>query len=85
MNLQFVYYFDVWGNDQDGYDVNDVRNYMLSVDSIPDNQSAVLQALIDNGHVHEDVTLKDVSIEIDEFGAEVTDASNNKPFGRINF
>lgn len=85
MKLQFVHYFDVWGNEDDGYDVNDVRGYQLETDAIPSNPDQVLRILIDNDQVYADVTLQDVSIEIDEFGAEITEVSNNKPFGRLQF
>jgi len=85
MKLQFVHYFDVWGNQEDGYDVNDVRGYQLETDALPSTQQDVLQILIDNDQVHDNVTLQDVSIEIDEFGAEITEVSNNKPFGRLQF
>lgn len=82
--LNFVNYYDVLGNEFDGYDVNDVSRHNIK-GSIPDTSEDVLNLLIDNNIVYKDVTLADVEIEIDEFGAEITESKNGRPFGRIEW
>lgn len=82
--LTFTNYYDVLGNEFDGYDVNDVSRHNIE-GSIPDTSEDVLSLLIDNDIVHRNVTLADVEIEIDEFGAEITESKTGRPFGRIEW
>lgn len=82
--LTFTNYYDVLGNEFDGYDVNDVSQHKIK-GSVPDTGQDVLDLLIDNDIVYRNVTLADVEIEIDEFGAEITEAKNGRPFGRIEW
>lgn len=82
--LIFINYYDVLGNEFDGYDVNDVSQHRIN-GLIPDTSQDVLNLLIDNDIVHRNVTLADVEIEIDEFGAEITESKTGRPFGRIEW
>lgn len=82
MTLIFVNYWDVWGNETDGWDVNDVSRHKIE-GSKPDTAADVLLILQANDLVHADVTLADVQIELDSHGAEITEKANGKPFGRI--
>lgn len=84
MKLIFVNYWDVWGNEDDGWDVNDVMRHTIK-GSKPETDADVLSLLIANDLVHSDVTLGDLQIEIDGCGAEITETGNNKPFGRIEW
>ena len=90
MKLIFVNYWDVWGNEADGWDVNDVSRHTMK-GSKPETAADVLSLLIANDIVHSDVTLGDVEIEIDSCGAEITETGRrldlelSKPFGRIEW
>ena len=80
----FVNYFDVWGNEAEGWYVNDVSRHRIE-GSEPDTAADVLSLLKANGLVHDWVTLTDVQIELDSYGAEITEKANGKPFGRIEW
>lgn len=80
----FVNYFDVWGNENDGWDVNDVSRHKIE-GSEPDTAADVLSILQANDLVHADVSLADVEIELDSYGAEIIQKANGKPFGRIEW
>jgi hypothetical protein len=80
----FVNYFDVWGNEIDGFEVNDVSLHRIS-EVIPETELDVIQLLVDNDIVHSDVNLNDVDIQLSEYNAEITERKTGRPFGRIDF
>lgn len=82
--LIFVNYFDVWGDEFDGYDVNDVSQHKIE-GIIPETDVDVLQLLVDNNIVYGNVNLDQVIIEMDEFGAEITERKTGRPFGRVEW
>ena len=82
--LIFVNYFDVWGNEDEGWDVNDVSRHKID-GLIPETDTDVLQLLVDNDVVHGHVNLDQVIIEMDEFGAEITERKTGRPFGRVEW
>lgn len=82
--LIFVNYFDVWGKEFDGYDVNDVSRHKID-GLIPETDTDVLQLLVDNNVIYENVNLDQVVIEMDEFGAEITERKTGRPFGRVEW
>lgn len=83
MKLQFVHYFDVWGNEDDGYDVNDVRKYLIEVEELTDN--GVVNALKDQSLLALHVTKDDLVFEHDCSGIELRDSESGEPFGRLQF
>ena len=84
MKLIFVNYWDVWGNENDGWDVNDVSRHKIE-GCEPDTEADVLNLLIANDLVHSDVSANDLEIQIDSYGAEIIERANGKPFGRIEW
>lgn len=82
--MQFINYWDVWGNENDGWDVNDVSRHNIYGDT-PDTPEQILELLKFNDIVHANVSLADIEIEFHEFSVELTERANGRPFGRIEF
>ena len=85
MELIFVNYWDVWGNEADGWDVNDVSRHTIKNSEAPDTEKDVLSILIDNDIVHSDTSLDDLDLEFSSFSVEITERKTNRPFGRIEW
>lgn len=70
---EVVYYYDVWGNAEDGYDVNDLSR--IGYVSLPDNYAErdILNALIDIGAIDGDATLYDAYIYDNAHHIEIED------------
>lgn len=81
----FVNYWDVWGNQFEGYEVNDVSRHTLKDTDIPKTENDVLSVLIDNDIVHPDTTLGDLDIEFSECSVEITERKTHRPFGRLEW
>lgn len=81
----FINYWDVWGNETDGWDVNDVSRHTLKDTDTPKTDADVLAVLIDNDIVHSDTTLGDLDIEFSECSVEITESKTHRPFGRLEW
>lgn len=81
----FINYWDVWGNQFEGYEVNDVSRHTLKNTDTPKTETDVLAVLIDNDIVHADTTLGDLDIEFSEFSVEITERKTGRPFGRLEW
>lgn len=81
----FINYWDVWGNETDGWDVNDVSRHTLKDTDTPNTETDVLAVLIDNDIVHADTTLGDLDIEFSECSVEITESKTQRPFGRLEW
>jgi len=84
MKLTFINYWDVWGNEHDGWEVNDVSRHLLTGNP-PENSEETLTLLIENDIVHSDTSLDDIEIELSEYSVEITERKNQRPFGRIEW
>lgn len=84
--FDLVDYFDVWGNEEDGWEVNDVsiveRDIWISDDTTEEELFNFLKDSV--GYFNKDVKFSDVEIIWDspEF-IEFFDASNGYPLGRL--
>ena len=85
MELIFVNYWDVWGSESEGWEVNDVARHTLKNSEAPDTEKDVLSILIDNDIVHSDTSLDDLDLEFSSFSVEITERKTNRPFGRIEW
>ena len=81
----FINYWDVWGNETDGWDVNDVSRHTLKDTDTPNTETDVLAVLIDNDIVHSDTTLGDLDLEFSECSVEITERKTQRPFGRLEW
>jgi hypothetical protein len=77
----FVHFWDVWGNETDGFDVNDVSRHDFTVSRL-DSDSDVLEALEENGF---NVSGCNIEMEWNESNVELTDFDTGKPLGRLEF
>ena len=72
---------DVWGNEDDGFEVNDLHNTGLVVDLADDaDDASIVSALIEVDALQDYVTGADVDISGEpEFTLFVDDATNSMP------
>ncbi|QIW88614.1 hypothetical protein P59_245 [Bacillus phage P59] len=79
-----INYFDVWGNEEDGWEVNNLcKEGELELSDNADDQE-VLAALIDFGFIREDVTLEQIDIAAYDLDfIEFFQADNQYPIGRL--
>jgi hypothetical protein len=77
----FVHFWDVWGNETDGFDVNDVSRHDFTASRL-DSDSDVLEALEENGF---NVSGCNINMEWNESSVELTDFDTGKPLGRLEF
>jgi hypothetical protein len=84
MKITFVNYWDVWGNERDGWDVNDVSRHSLT-GKVPESPQAVLRLLKENGIIHKTARVRSFSdIDFQCSAIELTER-NGRPFGRIEW
>lgn len=78
--LYNVHGLDVWGNEEDGFDVNDVYPSRGKVE-IPfgAKHADIVRVLKEDGYIDGDVKPSDVEIDGDEYMFEVNAKSNGRP------
>lgn len=79
--LYRVYTYDVWGNEKDGWDVNDVYQTSDYVD-IPDSptDAQIITALKKEGLIKPRIHTKSIGIDGEPgYSLYITDARNGKP------
>ena len=76
--ISIIDYFDVWGNPQDGWEVNNSRHTDIN-EIIKDSNEAILQLLIKHNKLAEFCTLKDIEIEDNADCIYINDITNSQP------
>ena len=81
---KIVNYFDVWGNEDDGWEVNDLC-YSGEIELSEDfKNDEILEELKDVGFLRDDVTMDMLEIDwSDEYFIEIFQADNYRPICRI--
>lgn len=84
MELQVLDY-EVWGNQEDGWDVNDVFKGSLIVDLPEDfTNEQLLNALIEIGYFSDKANMETVAFQdLSEFSVEFLEADTGMPLGRV--
>lgn len=78
-----VWTYDVWGNAEDGYEVNDRYSQgFIDLPDEPENEE-ILQALIDMGILNSDVKLSDIEIGGDDVSITVDAAEDGYPLAGL--
>jgi hypothetical protein len=84
IKYRLINYFDVWGNEEDGWEVNNLCSegeLLLSEDA---TSKDILAALIDFGFIKEEATLEQLDISaFDMDFIEFYEARNQCPLGRL--
>lgn len=79
---RLVNYFDVWGNEEDGWEVNNLCNEgEIEVDDT--SSKGLLEAVKDFGFFNENATMDTVEVYNDYDFVEFFEKSNNKPLARL--
>lgn len=84
---KLVNYFDVWGNEEDGFEINNLSNggtLEFDTNEFPSKRQ-MLEALIDFGFIIEKATLKDIEFEDLWPFYEFSESKNGYPLGRLEF
>ena len=75
---------DVWGNEDDGFEVNNMRTTGCEIELDPDDDAAILEALIKRGYLAPNATLDMVEIDgADSTLLTISDASNGCPLWQL--
>jgi hypothetical protein len=86
MKVQVIDYFDVWGNEDDGFDVNDLRRFgKFEVEAEWDDNAELLAWLKTISFIAEHATLDDLKIEWGDGSVELSEAKNGLPLGRVEW
>jgi hypothetical protein len=73
-----VWSLDVWGNESEGFNVNDrCKVGQLETSDIED--STILAALIESDYLVDDVTLSDIRVSGDDYFLMIDDAKTGMP------
>ena len=75
--------YDVWGNAEDGYDVNDVYRGNAEFEMDADNDAEVLQACKDHLGLKAELTLEDIELDGDDMTIYVNAASDSYLAGQF--
>ena len=81
MKYTLINYFDVWGNSDDGYEVNNLCNEG-NLDIVNDTNDDILQALKDFGFINDWVKTSDIDIWNNGYMIELF-ALNGLPICRL--
>jgi len=81
MKIEIVDYFDVWGNQEDGWEVNDVIRHTVEVDK----ESDVFLELSKRGIVEFNSTYADYFVMDMENGFELFDKETDLPICAVYF
>ena len=84
MNKWQVWGLDVWGNDIDGYEVNDRYRHGAIELSKSYLDEELLSALKDQGLLNEFCTLEQINIDGDDTSLYIDDASNSQPIYQLD-
>ena len=84
MKLQLIDYFDVWGNEEDGYEVNNLAktDIYIEIDSVRDDEMDILIKLVEAGYLNPQA-VKELCINwLEEDFIEI-ETSKGYPIGRL--
>lgn len=83
MTYEIVDCYDVWGNDEDGYEVNDVM--LVGTIELPENVSDtdIIKILKEYGALGKFASKDNISIERDDMFIEVFNKDNGYPLHQL--
>lgn len=82
MKIEIVDYFDVWGNQEDGWEVNDV---IVHRDIEVETSESIFEKLIDMRLIPQDSEWEDYQIMDWVYGFELIDKQNDLPICAVYF
>ena len=86
MKAQIINYYDVWGNEQDGFDVNDVSMFgRFEVEKEWGDNSELLEWLKAVDFIQDHASLEDIKIEWNDGAIELTEDRSGMPLGRVEY
>jgi len=83
MKIEIIDYFDVWGNEKDGWDINDVIRHKDI--KVKNDNDAIFEKLIELNLIPQGKTWEDYYILEWDNGFELYDLTNDKPICAIYF
>jgi hypothetical protein len=86
MKTQIINYFDVWGNETDGFDVNDVSLFgRFEIEKEWEDNSELLEWLKSVDFIQDHAELADIRIEWNDGNIELTEEKSGMPLGRVEY
>ena len=88
MNMILVDYFDVWGNEEGGFEVNNLARYDEKPVEVndPDDEKNVLISLVQYGYLKpEAVKLLEVDYSCSDFCLEINVRETGEPVCRLEY
>ena len=84
MRFQVVDYYDVWGNEVDGWDVNDISREDYYIDLVFDNtDEEIIEKLVEVGYLNKE-SVDNIAVDwLDDTMIELTLKENWMPLGRL--
>jgi len=72
---------DVWGNKEDGFEVNQSYDIGKTIEFDIDSDQSILQALIDADILSQECTLKDIVIDGDDMIINIDEVESSEGLG----
>jgi hypothetical protein len=86
VKVELINYFDIWGNPEEGYEVNNLCSegeFHLPKDF---TEEQLLQGLKDHGFLREFVKMEDIDfMDLIGYGVEFFTSDDGCPLGRVEF
>lgn len=84
MKYKLIDYYDVLGNEEDGYEVNNLCTCTTGIEIADDATDAdIINYLKSINFLSEKATTETVELEVDNFYIELTEKETGYPLGRL--
>lgn len=84
MKYKLIDYYDVLGNEEDGYEVNNVNTVVTGIEITDDaTDTDIINYLKSINFLSENATTETVELDGDDFYIELTEKETGYPLGRL--
>lgn len=84
MKYKLIDYYDVLGNEEDGYEVNNVNTVVTGIEITDDaTDTDIINYLKSINFLSENATTETVELDGDDFYIELTERETGYPLGRL--
>lgn len=84
MKYKLIDYYDVLGNEEDGYEVNNLSTCVTGIEIADDTTDAdIINYLKSINFLSENATTETVELDGDDFYIELTEKETGYPLGRL--
>lgn len=84
MKYKLIDYYDIWGNEKEGYEVNNLCTWITDIEIADDATDAdIINYLKSINFISEKATTETVELDGDDFYIELTEKETGYPLGRL--